>query len=82
MSTVASRELRNSTRALLDRVDAGEVVTITVDGRAVAELHPVRRRRTWMRREEFLSRLAPADVALAGELRELIPDTTADEDPW
>lgn len=29
MSSVASRELRNNTRALLERVAAGEEVTIT-----------------------------------------------------
>ena len=38
MADVASRDLRNNTRALLDRVEAGESITITVDGRPVATL--------------------------------------------
>lgn len=50
MSTVASREVRNRTRSLLDRVAAGEAITITVDGRPVALLGPVRRRTRWMAR--------------------------------
>lgn len=80
MSEVASRELRNSTRALLDRVAGGEVLTITVDGRAVAILQPVGRRPRWVSRQELLSRLHDrrADPALAQELRSLAPDTTDD----
>lgn len=41
MPEVARGELRQRTRALLDRVDAGEAFTITVDGRPVAVLGPV-----------------------------------------
>ncbi len=51
MTEVASRELRNATRALLARVEAGEDVTITVDGRAVAVLRPIGRRPRWLARE-------------------------------
>lgn len=80
MPEIASRELRNNTRALLDRVEAGEPITITVDGRAVAVLQPVSRRPRWLGRDEFVGRVLPrqADAALAGELRELAPDTTDD----
>jgi prevent-host-death family protein len=78
MSEVASRELRNNTRALLRRVEAGEDVTITVDGRPVAHLHPVEARTSWIRREEFSRRILmhQADPALADDLAELAPDTT------
>ncbi len=84
MSAVASRELRNNTRALLDRVDAGEVITITVDGREVAELHPVSRHRRWMATSDFVSRVASrqADPALSEELRDLSPDTTDATGEW
>lgn len=77
---VASRDLRNNTRTLLDRVDAGESITITVGGRAVATLQPVNRRPRWISAGELLSRLAQsqADPALRIELRELAPDTTDD----
>jgi prevent-host-death family protein len=80
MAVVASRELRNNTRALLDRVDAGEVITIAVDGREVAELRPVTRRDRWMARAEFIHRIvsAQADPALTSELRDLLPETTDD----
>ena len=83
MSEVASRELRNNTRALLDRVEAGESVTITVDGRPVAVLEPIARRPQWLPRDEFVRRLVPrqADPALAADLRELAPDTTDDVSP-
>ena len=80
MSVVASRELRNNTRALLDRVDAGESITITVDGRPVAVLVGISRRPRSMARDEFLRRIIgrQADPALRRELRDLAPDTTDD----
>ncbi len=53
MADVASRELRNNTRAVLARVESGESITITVDGRPVATIEPIRRRPTWMSRAEF-----------------------------
>ena len=78
MSEVASRELRNHTRALLERVAAGEAITITVDGKPVARLEPVGRRPRWVRGDDFLRRIVQADAALADELRELAGDTTDD----
>ena len=83
MTNVASRELRNNSRAVLARVEAGESITITVDGRPVATIEPIRHRRTFMTREEFVRRLLPAqaDPGLLRELREMMPDTT-DDIPW
>jgi prevent-host-death family protein len=80
MADVASRELRNNTRALLDRVEAGEAVTITVDGRAVAVLQPTGHRPRFMARDAFVRDVLShrADQALSAELRELAPDTTDD----
>ena len=77
---VASRELRNNTRALLDRVGAGESVTITVDGLPVAVLQPLSRRPRWLSREEFARRVVSqqADAGLTQQLRDLAPDTTDD----
>ena len=43
MKSVASRELRNNTRALLEKVEAGQSIAITVDGRAVATIEPIGR---------------------------------------
>jgi prevent-host-death family protein len=80
MASVASRQLRNNTRALLDRIEAGEAVTITVGGRPVAVLAPLDRRGRWLSREEFVRKVLPyqADAELAAELRALAPDTTQD----
>lgn len=83
MGEVASRELRNNTRAVLERVEAGEEVTITVDGRPVAAIVPLDRRPRFMKKEEFLRRIVrnQADPELTTFLRELLPDTT-DDIPW
>lgn len=80
MTEVASRELRNNTRSLLERVEAGEEVTITVDGRPVAVLQPVGRRPRWLGRDEFIRLITAhqADSGLTRELAELAPDTTDD----
>lgn len=80
---VASRDLRNNTRHVLDRVQAGESVTITVDGRPVAELRPAGRGIRWMRRDEFVHQVLgeQADPGLAAELRDLTGGETTDDDP-
>jgi len=79
MTEVASRELRNRTRGLLERVAAGEHITITVDGRPVARLVPPEPRPRWMTREAFAAGVLSrqADPSLADELAELAPDSTA-----
>lgn len=41
MGNVTIRELRNKGRAVVDRVLAGERLTVTRAGRPVAELHPL-----------------------------------------
>jgi len=80
MAEVASRDLRNATRSLLDRVAAGERLTITVDGRPVAVLAPVGRRPRWVAKSEFVPLVLAnqADASLAADLRELASDTTDD----
>jgi prevent-host-death family protein len=80
MSTVASRELRNSTRSLLDRVEADETFTITVDGRPMAVLAPVGRRRRWISNDEFRATVLvhQADPSLADDLLQLAGETTDD----
>ena len=80
VGNVASRALRNNTRELLERVESGEEVTITVDGRAVATLQPVGSRPRWMPKAAFLDLIVghQADPGLAEELHRLAPDTTDD----
>jgi prevent-host-death family protein len=45
MATIPQKELRNQVSEVLRRVEAGETLTITVAGREVAELSPVRKHR-------------------------------------
>lgn len=45
MATIPQKELRNEVSAVLRRVEAGETLIVTVAGREVAELSPVRRHR-------------------------------------
>lgn len=85
MIEVASRELRNDTAGLLRRVQGGEEITVTVNGKAVAiltALQPTRRR--WLSRDELLRRLdrAQADPALRRELAELAGETTDELGPF
>ena len=43
MDKVSIRDLRSMGGRVLDRVERGEAVTITRDGRPIAELHPLAR---------------------------------------
>lgn len=80
MTEVASRELRNSTRSLLDRVEWGETITITVDGRPAAVLGPIGRRPRWVSRNQFAATVLAhqADPGLAADLDELAGEMTDD----
>ena len=68
--TVGARELRNQTRAVLDRVFEGESVIITLDGRPVARIEPITTKPRWVNTESLLTRLHLADRGLLDELRE------------
>lgn len=81
MSEVASRDLRNDTAGVLKRVQDGEDVVITVNGKAVARLVPVQpARRRWLPRAELVRRLADAqaDPGLRVDLARLAGDMTDD----
>ena len=41
MDTVSVRDLRNNGGRVLERVARGETLTVTIDGRPVAELRPL-----------------------------------------
>lgn len=84
MTLVASRELRNDMAGVLRRVQAGEDVVITVNGRPVARLSAVREtRRRWVPRDELARRLrtASAEPGLRADLVRLAGETTDDLDP-
>jgi prevent-host-death family protein len=70
---VPQRELRNHTAEVLRRVEEGERVEITVNGRPVAELGPIDTRREFVPSDELvreLGGLLAPDDPLAQELRE------------
>lgn len=82
MTEIALRELRNNTSEVLRRVEDGEELDVTVNGRAVARLVPLPRRRPYLTWDEI--RANQSDPRLLAELRELLGDETTDdiEDPW
>jgi prevent-host-death family protein len=59
MATVPQKELRNNIGEVLRRAESGEQITITVSGRPVAELGPVRTR-------QWVSSTRLADLELLG----------------
>lgn len=81
MTDVSSRDLRNHTREVLDRVQRGEPVRITVNRRPVAEIVPARDRPQWIsgRSLEHMLRTAPADEGLLDDLRPLREQTVEPE---
>jgi prevent-host-death family protein len=84
MGFVASRDLRNHTAEILRRVAEGDHVTITVNGKPVAELAPVATvRRPSLTKRELIAMLSryQADAELRHDLAALAGDTTADLDP-
>ena len=77
MAEVTIRDLRNHGGEVIDRVVAGEHLTVTRAGKPVAELHPVPRK--GMTAALFLERwsmLPPVDPAgLRADIDELIDPT-------
>lgn len=63
MQTVTVRDLRNKGGEVLDRVERGERVIVTRDGRAIAELRPLPRRspgpRELIERRKWMPRIDP-----------------------
>lgn len=80
MTEIPARELRNNVSAVLRRVEAGEHIRVTVSGRPVVELVPLRNRPRSISWQSFLEgrRRWAADSGLADELAELLPGTTDD----
>jgi len=80
MTPVPVRELRNHTRQVIDRVNAGETIVITVGGRPAIELRAIESRRATFDRAVFAERVLghQADPGLTAELADLAPGTTDD----
>jgi prevent-host-death family protein len=85
VTTIPQRELRNNVSDVLRRAESGEHFTITVDGRAVAELGPVARPRRLARAPRLGEVLAdtPVDAGWTAELEHARDeDREAARDPW
>lgn len=83
MSTVAVQELRNHTAEVLRRVSDGTRVTVTVHGKPVAEISPVRAARPqFFTRADLAGLLSrhQADAGLRDDLDDLAGETTDDLD--
>jgi len=71
------RDLRNRTSQVIDAVQAGERVVLTVHGEPVADIVPHGHRTRWLPGERLREQLlgGSADAALARELDELTGQT-------
>jgi prevent-host-death family protein len=79
MATIAQKELRNNVGEVLRRAQAGEEITITVSGRPVAQLGPVRARQ-WVPSAQLVDLWStPPDPTLDKDLEALAGELT---DPW
>lgn len=81
MADVASRELRNNTRGVIERAEAGEEIWITVDGRRTVQLIPQGRGQRWLPKAQVIEIIerSSADPGLRDLLAELNDSTTDDE---
>ena len=77
---IGVRDLRNRTAQVIDAVQAGERVVLTVHGDPVADIVPHGRRSRWLAGAPLRERLGDvaADSMLARELDELARQTLAD----
>lgn len=80
MATVGVRELRQNASEILRAVEAGEPTTVTVAGRPVAQIIPIRAERwtTWDRVRSVFD--SPTDNAWDDERRE--SGARGLDDPW
>jgi prevent-host-death family protein len=73
-SEVSVRDLRNSTAAVVAELKAGQELTLTVNGKPVADIVPhVERRSPWVPSSELrrIVRDAPADAGLLDDLADV-----------
>jgi prevent-host-death family protein len=79
MATIPQKELRNHVGEVLRRAESGEEITITVSGRPVAQLGPIRARQ-WVKSSELTELWdSPPDPTLVKDLGGLGGELI---DPW
>jgi prevent-host-death family protein len=77
MTTTGLRELRQQASELVRQAEAGETITVTVSGREVAELGPVRRNR-WRRGVDIAEVFRGAADQDWARDRDAVDDTVSD----
>jgi len=77
MTTTGLRELRQQASELVRQAEAGETITVTVSGREVAELGPVRRNR-WRRPTDITEVFRGAADQDWARDRDAVDDTVSD----
>jgi prevent-host-death family protein len=77
MTEVTIRDLRNHGGEVLDRVEGGQAMTVTRDGRPVAELRPLARRplQASLLLQRWRNLPAVDPVKLRGDLDDLLDPT-------
>ena len=80
MREIPQRELRNNVAAILREVEGGESLRVTVRGRPVAELVPIRTRKRGLSAGEVarIVARAPLDPGFAADL-DAVAGATIDE---
>jgi prevent-host-death family protein len=80
MATVGVRELRQNASEILREVEAGETATVTVAGRPVAQIVPIRAEQwtTWERVRAVFD--SPTDAGWDSERRDF--GAAGLDDPW
>jgi prevent-host-death family protein len=77
VGTTGLRELRQQASDLVRKAEAGETIIVTINGRQVAQLGPIRRHQ-WRRVEDLAAIFTgPADSDWAVD-RNLVEDTVTD----
>lgn len=78
---ITQRDLRSRSKEIMDSVERGQAFTVTRDGHQIGELVPLRRRRTFVARSEFLTSAAVGAVdpdAFRADLDSLIDNEIPD----
>jgi len=80
MRTIPLRELRNDVSRILKEVEAGMTYRVTVDGKPMADLVPIRDRRTFVPWPiiERIIREAPLDPGFMADVRPYLDETVDD----
>jgi prevent-host-death family protein len=83
-SEITQRDLRSRSKEIMDAVEGGQSFTVTRDGHEIGELIPLRRRRRFVSRDEFVAMSRTAAVVAIDAFRadqDAAADQT-DSDPY